>query len=67
MKQTIKVEITVYVGSEKYLLNTYHTWDSEEDELSADDCAKMLLEHMYNKMCASLDPCFFHHEALQNG
>lgn len=61
MKQTIKVEIQVYVGSDKHLLNTYYVWDPEEDDMSADETAQALLEHLKTKMSAALEPCFFDH------
>lgn len=67
MKQTIKVEISVYVGAEKYLMNAYHTWDAETDPVSADETAKDLLAHLTHKMDSALDPCFFDHDEVLNG
>lgn len=64
MKQTIKVEIQVYVGNDKSVLNTYYVWDPIEDDMSADETAQALLEHLKVKMCASLEPCFFDHSTI---
>ena len=64
MKQTIKVEIQVYVGNDKHLLNTFYVWDPNEDELSADTTAQVLLDHLTSKMSSALEPCYFDHDCV---
>lgn len=60
-KQTIKVEIKVYVGADKYEMDSHHIWDPETDELDADQMAQMILEHVHFKMNSALNPCYFVH------
>jgi hypothetical protein len=63
MDQTIKVEVTVYVGMEKYSIEDTTVW-SPEDDLNADELAAAILDHCSTKMAAALNPCFYIHDCV---
>lgn len=59
--QTIKVDIKVYVGLDKYQMDSYYEWNPNVDSLSADETAQAILEHVKIKMASALEPCFYDH------
>lgn len=61
MAQTVKVELVVYVGMEKYAIEDTHVW-SQTDDIEPDQMAILLVNHIGNKMEAALNPCMFTHE-----
>jgi hypothetical protein len=61
MAQTVKVELVVYVGMEKYAIEDTHVW-SQTDDIEPDQMAILLVNHISNKMEAALNPCMFTHE-----
>lgn len=61
MSVTIKVEIITYVGMEKYTIESLETWDST-DNISADEMAMGMVDHVSFKMNAALSPCYYTHQ-----
>lgn len=59
--QTLKIELTAYVGLEKLFMEKILIWDEDTDTLCAHETAVVMMDDLVSRMTAALNPCFFQH------